>query len=302
MLNARQLRRFNEKGYVLIENAVEQSEIDLVNLEIRQWLRQSRYHRSNFGSLIDGQPRFSLEPGHSKTAPKLRRINNPIEISESVKHVLLGNSVVKYLVPILGPNIRFDHCKINSKHHGMSAEVRYHQDHIFEPQTNDSVVVALLMINDSTVENGCLKVVPGSHKLRYSHCQNGKFTGTISDKYLDTFNREAEPVEGKAGSLVLMHTWAVHGSESNTSKRPRSLLIAEYKSADAFPLTRHKLPSRYMDALVCGNEVSQARHRKAMDFELPDFYHGDSLFDLQETAQAEAVVAESAAQVTGLAG
>ncbi len=287
MLNSKQVSSFQEKGYVLIDDAVDQQEILNINSQIDKWVHQSRQYDANYGALIDGQPRFDLEPGHCKSSPKLRRVTNPQEVSEAIKHTLLKDSIAKYMVPILGPDIKFDHSKINAKHPGMKSDIKYHQDHIFEPQTNDSVIVALLMLNDSTEENGCLKVVPGSHEYRYPHTRDGKFTGTIDDAYTEHFNSNADLIEAKAGSLCLMHTWAVHGSEPNRSSDPRRLLITEYKAADAFPLTPHKLPSRFMDAVVLGCEARAARHREVLDFELPDFYEGDSLFDLQETAAAE---------------
>lgn len=287
MLSPDQLDHFYRKGYIVVKDAVCEKNIHAINTQIDRWVHESRNYESNYGKLIDGQPRFDLEPGHSKMTPKLRRITNPIEISDEVKHVLLGNSITQYLTRILGSNVKFDHCKINAKHPGMVSEIQYHQDHIFEPQTNDSVVVTLLMLNDATKENGCLKIVPGSHRFRYSHFKNGAFTGTIDPAYHADFDQKAVAIEAPAGSLCIMHTWAVHGSGANVSTTPRRILITEYKSANAFPLTRHKLPSRYMDAVVCGEDVDKPRHRKQRDFDIPEYYEGDSLFDLQENAQDE---------------
>ena len=294
MLNTLQKDQFDERGYVLLENVVSPDRIGQINAEIDRWVDQSRRHQSNFGRLIDGQPRFDMEPGHSATTPKLRRVTNPIEISDVIKDTLTQGNLPQSLVPILGEDIKFDHCKINAKHPGMKAEVKYHQDHIFEPQTNDSVVVALLMLNDTTVENGCLRVVPGSHHTRYSHSKNGVFTGTIEGAVCDEFDATADNIEAPAGSLCLMHTWAVHASSANASLNPRRLLITEYKAADAFPLTRHKLPSRYMDSIVLGKDAKAPRHREIQDFELPNFYEGDSLFHLQEMAAGEAGVLAAA--------
>ena len=287
MLSPDQIDHFYRKGYVIVKDAVCEKTIRAINAQVDRWVHESRNYLSNYGQLIDGQPRFDLEPGHSKTAPKLRRITNPIEVSDEIKRVLLGGSITQYLTRILGNSVKFDHCKINAKHPGMVSEVKYHQDHIFEPQTNDSVAVTLLMLNDATKENGCLKIVPGSHRFRYSHSKNGVFTGTIDTSYHAEFDQQADQIEAPAGSLCIMHTWAVHGSGVNVSTTPRRILVTEYKAANAFPLTRHKLPSRFMDTLVCGEDVDKPRYRKQIDFEIPDFYAGDSLFDLQENSMEE---------------
>jgi phytanoyl-CoA hydroxylase len=286
MINTSQLSQFKEKGYIIIENAVDQSDVRDINSQIEQWTHESRFHQSNYGRLIDGQPRFDLEPGHTKTNPKLRRITNPVEVSEHIKNVIMYGPITEHLVPMLGENIKFDHCKINAKYPGMKADVKFHQDHMFEPQSNDSVVTALLMLDDTTIDNGCLKIVPGSHKTKYSHSENGSFIGRIDDSMIDRFEAEAELIEAKAGSLCIMDTWAVHGSSINSSANPRRILITEYKAADAFPLTTHKLPSRYMDTVIRGKAVAEPRYRDVMDFEVPEFYEGDSLFDLQDIVEA----------------
>ncbi len=282
MLTKEQTRHFREYGYVVIENIIDRKTVSELNARIDQWVDDSRDYAANYGRLIDGQPRFDLEPGHKPTQPKLRRITNPVEISETFRRTIIEGPIVPALAPILGPNIKFDHCKINAKHPGMVSDVKYHQDHIFEPQTNDDVVTTLLTLNDCTRQNGCLKVVPGSHRKRYSHSRNGRFTGEIDPAFSAEFDREAHDVEVPAGSLCIMDTWAVHGSERNRSTIPRRLMITEFKAADAFPLTRHKLPSRFMDAVVLGQDMERPRYRDKLDFEIPEFYEGDSLFQLQE--------------------
>ena len=285
MLTNKHKTQFIDQGYTVIENALSVDELSALNTQIDKWTHESRRYNENYGSLIDGQPRFDLEPGHSMVNPKLRRITNPVEISADFKKTILGDSVARYLVPVLGPNIKFDHCKVNAKYPGMKAEVKYHQDHAFEPQTNDSVAVTMLMLEDNSVENGCLKVVPGSHRTKYSHFQNGSFTGRVCDSLNDEMNANAVNIEAPAGSLILMDTWTVHGSAANRSSIPRKLVITEYKAADAFPLTRHKLPSRYMDAIVLGQDVGTPRYRDELDFDLPPDYQGDSLFDLQDIVE-----------------
>ena len=284
MLSEQQQSEFERDGYVVIEDAVNMEDVENINRQVDLWVQESKSKTHNYGRLIDGQPRFDLEAGHSTEAPKLRRITNPIEISKQIREVVLYGEIVKYLVPILGHDIKFDHCKINAKYPGMNADVKYHQDHIFEPQTNDSVVVALLMLDDTTIENGCLKIVPKSHKHKYSHFENNTFTGRVDDNLARDFDKSAINIEAKAGSLCLMDTWSVHGSGRNLSNTARRLMITEYKSADAYPLTTHKLPSRWMDAVILGNNVP-ARHRDSYDFQIPESYAGDSLFDLQDIVE-----------------
>ena len=67
------------------------------------WIAESRGHRSNFGETLDGKARFDLEAGHSAEHPKLRRVSNPVEISEAYRSALWDSAVpdaVSYRAPL----------------------------------------------------------------------------------------------------------------------------------------------------------------------------------------------------------
>ena len=49
---------------------------------------------------------------------------------------------------LIGPNVKFHHCKINLKLPGARTEVAYHQDFAYTPHTNDDIVTALLFLDD----------------------------------------------------------------------------------------------------------------------------------------------------------
>ena len=89
--------------------------------------------------------------------------------------------MVDMVADLIGPNVKFHHCKINLKLPGSHTEVGYHQDFAYTPHSNDDVVTALLMLDDMTLENGCLQVVPGSHRGPVHSLFDGeRFTGFIA--------------------------------------------------------------------------------------------------------------------------
>ncbi len=156
----------------------------------------------------------------------------------------------------------------------------WHQDHAFDPHTNDDVVVASLFLDDITEDMGPLLVVPGSHTTPYSLFRGNTYAGRIGDEHVPGFERRAVPVTGQAGDLVLQHTWMVHGGGSNTSDRLRSILICDYTSADAFPLTPPAMPSALFGRIVRGEATRFARLKETV-IELPEAYSDDSFFGLQ---------------------
>ncbi len=280
MLNEEQLDRFWTDGYLVVENGVLENQLAALNRQLEAWIEESRRQISNFGETIDGKARFDLEPGHTPERPRLRRVANPADISETYRDALWTAPLVDMVVDLIGANVKFHHCKLNMKLPGMETSVGYHQDHPYDPHTNDDVIVALAMLTDMTRENGCLMVVPGSHRERYSLFQNDKYVGEISPAEVGRLERRAVPLTGKAGSVILQHTWMVHGSGTNQTDRPRNLLICDYTAADAFPLTPPAVPSSLTGSMVHGQPTRFAR-LKAGILELPAPYRQDSFFDLQ---------------------
>jgi ectoine hydroxylase-related dioxygenase (phytanoyl-CoA dioxygenase family) len=93
-----------------------------------------------------------------------------------------------------------------------------------------SVMVAL---TDATIENGCLQVLKGTHKMqRFEHAFAGEQQGADMD-----FVREAEKIservycELKAGDALFFHPNLLHRSEANLSETARWSVISAYNLA-----------------------------------------------------------------------
>ena len=288
MLSEEQHRQFQEEGYLVARGVIDAGRLSALTGELDAWTAESRRHKSNYGETMDGKARFDLEAGHSAQTPKLRRVANPADISETYQKALWDGPVVDLVSELLGPDVKFHHCKINIKAPGMETRVDYHQDHPYDPHTNSSMVTMLLLLDDMTEENGCLRVVPGSQATRYSHYKDGRFTGATAAELREEFERASVPITGKAGDVCVISTWTVHGGGANRSDRPRRLLICDYNAADAFPLRPPAVPSPHTGRIVRGEATRFAR-LEAGTLELPQAYEDDSFFGLQgqKTAEAE---------------
>lgn len=280
ILSPAEIQHYHEHGYLVRKSAVDESMLVELDEEFDEWMELCKTHDSNFGTTVDGKARFDLEAGHTRDNPKLRRVANPADISEKFQKVLWDSPVVDMVADLIGPNINFHHCKLNTKFPGMETVVYYHQDHSYDPHTNDDMLAILVMLDDSTLENGCLRIVPGSHRDRYSHFKDGEYIGAIDEKYNEQFDRESVPITAERGDVCFMHCWAVHGSQSNRSDLARRLLISEYTAADAYPLLSPALPSKYTGRLVRGKASRTARLRED-EIEIRTTYTHDSFFGVQ---------------------
>lgn len=111
-------------------------------------------------------------------------------------------ATVDMVADLIGPNVKFHHCKINLKLPGSDTAVAYHQDFLFTPHTNDDVITALLLLDDVSETNGCLRVVPGSHTGPYFSLYDGaRFTGAVRAEDERRLLARSVPVTGTAGSV-----------------------------------------------------------------------------------------------------
>ncbi|UYN97634.1 MAG: phytanoyl-CoA dioxygenase family protein [Enhydrobacter sp.] len=289
VLSRQQIDAFWRDGYLMVEEAVTPTQLAALKGEIERWVEASRAHSVPFGPpTIDGRPRFDMGAEHTAEKPALRRINNPSDISDAYREVMLDARTVDMVADLIGPDVKFHHCKINLKLSGARTEVNYHQDFAYTPHTNDDIVTALLFLDDIDERNGCLTVVPGSHKgPMLSLFEGERFTGAVAPAEEQQALGRSVPCVGKAGSVCLMHTKLLHGSAANGSDASRGLYICVYTAADAVPIARNPMPSLNEGRIVRGKEARFARLTAGL-VELPKQPKSASFFTVlgQESKQA----------------
>ncbi|MBC8363521.1 MAG: phytanoyl-CoA dioxygenase family protein [Actinobacteria bacterium] len=285
MLTEAQVGQFEREGWLFLADALPAATLDDLNAQFEAWVEESRSHGEPYGLTFDGRPRFDLEPGHNPAQPALRRIASPTELSDAYLAVMRSGLAVDATAELIGPNIEFNHSKVNAKQPGAATAVKFHQDLLFELHTNDSMITVLYFLDDVTLENGPLEVVPGSHRgPLYEHWQNGVFTGTVGDEVVEMARSEAIPCVGPAGSACLMHGRLLHGSGPNLSNRPRTLFISTYRSEDCHPLEPNHVPSEHEGDLVRGARTNRVRCT-AMEMAFSEIPTGASFFDQQAKAE-----------------
>jgi ectoine hydroxylase len=131
--------------------------------------------------------------------------------------------------------------KLHTKRARAGGEIEPHQDFPYwegyAPHAAQ-VVTAMLYLDDATVANGCLEIVPASHRggLRP---MRGDASG-IDSKRMDPARfdtGELTPVEAPAGSILFFDAFLVHRSGANRSDKDRRALLYSYQPA-GFPHSR----------------------------------------------------------------
>ncbi len=283
-LTDREIEFYWANGYLFVENAVTGEQLAALVADFEDWTEESRQHAEPYGDTLAGRARFDLAPEHSPEAPRLRRVASPVEVSDTYLEVMRNNRALDAVAQLIGPNVEFNNSKINAKQPGASTEVKYHQDFMFQPHTNEDLIACLFFLDDVTLENGPLNVCPGTHRAElWDHWHDGVYTGTVSPEVEAAHVGDAVPIHGPAGSACLMHTRLLHGSAPNNSGRPRTLFISEYRAEDSKPLQVNHLPSAYQGEVVRGERTNRVRC-SSYEMDYPEVPTGASFFSQQAKA------------------
>jgi len=296
MLTAEQLSFYREHGYLMIENAIPQQQVDELRRVTLAFIERSR-------QIGESDDVFDLDDGHGPDNPRLTRIKLPHRQHQAYHDVLHGDRILGYLRALLGPNVLLQTTKLNTKAPGGGAAVEWHQDWAFYPHTNDDVLALGLMLDDVDARNGPLMVIPGSHKgPLLSHHNNGVFCGAINPDDPDFQFERAVTLTGKAGDMTVHHARTLHGSAPNNSDRARLIMFMECLAADAWPLAgsgsyMHRLPQPEFWAdinsrLLCGQPVLEPRIEvNPVRLPLPPAPDHGSIFKTQKTGGAKSAFA-----------
>lgn len=285
MISQAQIDQFHEQGFLVVEGVLSAAEITALEQDFDRWVQDSCSQTAAWGQTQDGRPRFDVESDHRADHPSLRRVASPTEISPAYAHAGLHSRMAAVAAQLIGgAGTRFHHSKINSKLPHTATQVKWHQDFLFTPHSNDDIVTALLMVSDVTPENGPLQVIPGSHKgPLWSHWQDGRFTGAVEAAVEQQHCQAPVACFGPKGAVCYMHTRLLHASAPNETEYPRTLFISVYAAEDALPFGENPLPSEHAGVLVAGEESGLVRST-SNHIRLPQKPRGASFF-VQQAGQ-----------------
>jgi phytanoyl-CoA hydroxylase len=281
-LTAAQIYRYRTEGYVAVENVITAEQIATGRRLIEEFIEKSR-------AVTHNDSVFDLEDDHCATAPHVRRIKSPAQAHPFFAELLHSDPVLDLIESLIGPDIRALGSKLNLKTGSGGAAVEWHQDFAFHPHTNDDVLALGIAFDDSTLSNGCLHVVPGSHTgPMLDHHQDGVFVGAIDPTTAPVDLRRAVPIELAAGSASIHHGRTLHGSAANKSAQPRRLLLWDVAAVDAWPLFRTVDDLAAFDADIVRGRPTLEPRLAPVPVRLPLPLPSGTIFELQATARNKA--------------
>lgn len=110
----------------------------------------------------------------------------------------------------------------------------WHQDEIYIPTRDRSLIGAWIAMDDATVENGCLWILPGSHRRGYLYPQKAHENPDEFDFAEESYgfdDVDEIPVEVTTGTLVFFNGYLLHRSRKNRGNTFRRVLVNHYCNA-----------------------------------------------------------------------
>ena len=222
-LTSAQIEQYNQDGYLIIEGFLNQEEVSkLYQIAIDD--KTMSKNAINVNDSTGKRSKLSLwyKPGDDVYGLLTRSES----LVNSVDKLLDGDAAVCHF-----------HSKLMQKEPKVGGAWEWHQDYGYwyknEFLLPDQMMSVMVAITDANIENGCLQVIKGTHKMgRVEHGFAGEQVGA-SQHYVDLALQTMELilVELKAGDVLFFHSNLLHRSEANLSDKARWSMISCYNRA-----------------------------------------------------------------------
>jgi phytanoyl-CoA hydroxylase len=201
---------------------------------------------------------------------------HPHRYSERAKAWGLQEPVMDVLATLLGQQAMMAQTMYYFKPPGAKGQ-RMHQDNFYLLAAPATCIAAWTAIDDATLENGCLWVVPGSHRHTI-HCPKevpGESWNNYGDSHINPFPREAKPIPVTVphGSTMFFGGQLIHGSGPNRTKdTSRRTFIGHYVNETTTSMSKfyHPIHNRHGEVVStvavdqsggpCGDGVGGGYH------------------------------------------
>lgn len=153
---------------------------------------------------------------------------------------LSDRELVDRLVDLLGPRVVMPlahHNCIMTKQPKFSSDTGWHQDIRYWAYQRPDLISVWISLVPERIENGCLRVIPGSHRMSF---ERSRFDGSLffRDDLPENLGviANAIPVELDPGDVLFFHAKTLHAASRNHTAQTKYSAVFTFRATDNLPL------------------------------------------------------------------
>lgn len=202
MLTDAQIAHYHESGYVVPDYRLPADTLEEIKEDHARLLRDNPDH-----------------PGFRDNCPDL------LTFDVGFLNFARNREIIDLAAQLIGPDIALWNMSFFAKPAHDGKKTPWHQDGAYWPIRPLATCSVWIAVDAATTSNGCLRFIPGSHKskslARHDHKKDPNFT-LFEELHESEFDeRDAVDLILEPGQISLHDVYLYHGSEANTSDKPR---------------------------------------------------------------------------------
>ncbi len=219
------LQSYRDQGYLVVPGLVSPEEVEVLRADALRVCR-GEYPHPNLEPMPAGLTDDEVLRGFL-CIHQPHKVS-PVMLDRGVRHPGLA----QVLSRLIGPDVKCMQSMLFVKPPGFQGQA-WHQDEIFIPTRDRSLTGGWIALDDATLGNGCMWVLPGSHLWalydQRPHDDPEEFDGAPESYGFEDAGEV--PVEAKAGDVVFFNGYLLHRSRKNRSDVFRRVLVNHYMNA-----------------------------------------------------------------------
>lgn len=217
---------FERDGYYIARGLYSSDEIARMEADFDHAVAQITKSSDNCNARWKGKQIDEIDGGESEIV----HTHNLQMFSGVWQQAIQNPAFLDVAEAILGPDIILHHTKLFQKPNETGAPFPIHQDWEYFPTVKDSMIAGIIHVSEATDEMGCLRLVPGSHKLgRRPDMRGQSDVSPLADEYP---LEKATIIEAEPGDVAFFHYFTLHGSKPNRSDKTRKTVLVQLYAGD----------------------------------------------------------------------
>ncbi|HZK98729.1 MAG TPA: phytanoyl-CoA dioxygenase family protein [Caulobacteraceae bacterium] len=225
---------WNDKGFFVVRGLVDAAEVAAIEAEVIARIRADPPQDHPGETLYAAGPNYAIFP---EKAPSPGAVNPEDRIAKvfnchaegRTRRVAQSAAIVDVVAGILGSDLDCFQSQFIFKNPGVIGQP-WHQDSYYFRFDRQPQVGVWLALSRATLENGCLWVLPGSHKAGV-HDHVPDLRPAANRAYMEIVSQDdaaREPALMAPGDVLFFHSYLMHMSTDNVADERRAAMVYHY--------------------------------------------------------------------------